>query len=364
MNDTKNKEILIIGAGSTGLSSALFLYEKGFRPRITEKRTEPSKITKALGINPKTLQLLEKTEVTKRFLENGWKLQCFSFWCNDKLVYKNYLAQVKHPYPFMLVQPQSETEGIIEEALAQRGIFVERGLGLENLIQKDREVQLFFKNNKGVSSQVNTEGIVIGADGHKSKVRESTGIGFKGWEHHEEFKLYDVELETPVSQAEGHYRFYKEGGMLMLHIRDGVWRVGGTIPDAFNYLPKGTRIGKISWETTFTVREKVAEKFSTGNVYLLGDAAHIHSPAGAKGMNLCIEDSYIFSRLLKENRETDYHRVRHPKIRRTVNVIGQLTDKIGGRNFIGNTLRNNMDKLSIFFPLIMPRLRKFLLGLN
>lgn len=364
MSRIKNKEVVIIGAGSTGLSSALFLYENSFKPRITEKRTEPSKITKALGINPNTLKLFEKTEVTKRFLENGWKVECFNFWCNDKLVYKNYLTKVKHPYPFMLVQPQSETEGIIEEALSQRGIFVERGMSLENLVQDKNGVQLSFKNGKGDSSQINVEGILIGADGSRSKVRESTSIAFKGWEHHEEFKMYDVELETPLSHTEGHYRFYRDGGMLMLHIRDGIWRIGGTVPDAFNYLPKGTRVGKISWETTFTVREKVAERFNTGNIYLLGDAAHIHSPAGAKGMNLCIEDSYIFSQLLNQNREAEYHRLRHPKIKKAVGILGQLTDKIGGRNFIGDNIRNNLDKLSVFFPLIMPRLRKFLLGLN
>src|SRR5690242_6641973 len=168
-----DKQILIIGAGSTGLSSALFLHEQGFKSRIIEKRPEPSKISKALGVNPNTLKLLEKTEVTKRFLENGRKVECFNFWCNDKLVYKNYLTKLKHPYPFMLVQPQSETEGIIEEALSERGIFVERGMALENLTQQNGNVQLFFKDGNGVSSKVNVNGIVIGADGHKSKVRES-----------------------------------------------------------------------------------------------------------------------------------------------------------------------------------------------
>jgi 2-polyprenyl-6-methoxyphenol hydroxylase-like FAD-dependent oxidoreductase len=264
----------------------------------------------------------------------------------------------------MLVQPQSETEAIMEAALWQRGIVVERGMSLENLSQHNNEVQLVFKDANGESSKINVNGIVIGADGHKSKVRESVGVPFKGWEHHEVFKMYDVELETSISPIDGHYRFYKEGGMLMLHIRDGVWRIGGNVKDAFEHLPKGTRSGKISWETTFTIQEKVAEKFSVDNVYILGDAGHVHSPAGAKGMNLCIEDSYIFSQLLKEGREADYHKTRYSKIKRTVGIVGQLTDKIGGHNFFGRTVRNNLDTLSVFFPLIMPPLRRFLMGLN
>jgi 2-polyprenyl-6-methoxyphenol hydroxylase-like FAD-dependent oxidoreductase len=359
-----DKEILIIGAGSTGLSSALFQVELGLKPRIIEKRLLPSTNTKALGVNSNTLKLLENTEITKRFLENGYKVSCFNFWCKNRIVYKNDLSKVDHPYPFMLVQPQFETERILEEALATRDIFVERGIELENIYLNDHSTKLTLKNKEEIINDVDFKGIVVGADGSKSRVRELAGIEFNGWEHHEKFTLYDVELETPVSHKEGHYHFFKEGGMLMLHIRDGVWRIGGNTGDVFNFLPKGTKVGKISWETTFTIREKVAETFNLKNVYLLGDAGHIHSPAGAKGMNLCIEDSYIFAQLLKQNREAQYHLQRHSKIKKAVGILGQLTDKIGGHNIVGNTLRSNMDKLSFLFPIVMPRMRKFLLGIS
>jgi len=358
------KELLIIGAGSTGLSSALFLSEAGFRPRIIEKRKEPPAITKALGINPRTLKLLESTGVTKRFLENGRKVSCFNFWCKNRLIYKNDFSKIRHPYPFMLVQPQFETEAILEEALAERKIFTQRNITLENIIAEKDKTKISFREADGKLNQFDFNGIVIGADGNKSRVRECLGIDFKGWEHHEEFIMYDVELKTPVSAEDGHYHFFKEGGMLMLHIRDGVWRVGGNLKDVFNYLPKGTQTGKISWETKFTIREMIAAKFNVDNVYLLGDAAHIHSPAGARGMNLCIEDAYLFSELVKQNRGHEFYKIRYPAIKRTVGILGQLTDKIGGRNFIGNTIRNNFDKLSFLFPIIMPRVRKFLLGLD
>ena len=357
------KEILIIGAGSTGLSSALFLARAGYRPRIVEKRSEPSQITKALGVNPQTLTLLEDTGVTGKFLQNGWKASCFNFWCKNRIVYKNDFSKVKHKYPFMLVQPQFETERILEEALADFGIFVERGIETKHIDVAERETRITTEKD-GVATTTRFGGVVIGADGSRSSVREQVGITFNGWEHNEKFTLYDVELDTPVSAAEGHYHFFREGGMLMLHIRDGIWRVGGNLDDVFSHLPKGTKTGKISWETTFTIREKVAATFNTGNVYLLGDAAHIHSPAGAKGMNLCIEDSYIFAGLVAEGREREFNDLRRPKIKKAVGILGQLTDKIGGRNLVGNTIRQNMDKLSIFFPLVMPQVRKFLLGIK
>lgn len=358
------KEILIIGAGSAGLSSALFLYNSGFQPRIIDKRNARLKITKALGVNPNTLRLFETTEITKRFLENGWKCSCMNIRNKDRIIYRNDFTKIKHPYPFMLIQPQFETEQIIEEALEERKIFVERNLGLEEILEEKNKTQMSFRNAEGQVSQMEFEGIVIGADGSKSKVRESLGIEFEGWEHDEEFKLYDIELETSLSEKEGHYILHREGGMLMLHIRDGVWRTGGNIKDVLNYLPKGTRTGKISWETSFTVGEKVANKFSVGNVYLLGDAAHVHSPVGAKGMNMCIEDGHIFSGLIKDNREKTYHDVRHSTIKKTVGILGQLTDKIGGQNFIGNTIRNNLNMFSFLLPVVMPGLRKFLLGLK
>ncbi len=358
-----HKDILIIGAGSTGLSSALFLSDMGYKPRIIDKR-EPSNITKALGVNPNTLKILESTGVTKRFLENGRKLGAMNLWCKDKLIYKNDFSKVKHDYPFMLIQPQYETEGIMEEALAERYIYVERGWSLEDIRVLDEKTELKIQDKQGDISCVYNNGIVIAADGHNSVVRNRLGIEFRGWEHHEEFRLYDIELETNLTPKESHYFFYPEGAMIMLYIRDGVWRVGGNIKDTLNYLPKGTKAGKISWDTSFTIKEKVARRFSKANIYLLGDAAHIHSPAGAKGMNMCIEDSYIFANLLKENREAEYHHIRYPKIKSTVGIIGQLTDKVGGNNIIGRTFRNNLDKLSPIFPIVMPRVRNFLLGIN
>jgi len=358
-----SKEILIIGAGATGMSLALFLSDMGFKLRIIDKR-QPGNISKALGINPHTLSLLESTGVTKRFQENGWKAQCMNFWCKDKLFYSNKFSRAGNKYSYVLVQAQNETEAIMEEALHDRGIYIDRGLELISIDETEGINNLQFKDHLGLIQNLDFGGIIIGADGYRSKVRECTNIKFEGWEHTEEFKLYDVELETPVNYKEGHYRLYKEGGMLMLFIRDGVWRISGNMSNLFDYLPKGTKVGKIIWESQFTIKEKIASSFNLGNSYLLGDAAHVHSPAAAKGLNLGIEDSFIFSRLLKDNKEKQYNQIRYPKINSKVGLINQLIDKLGGHNLVSDTIRNNMDVLADTFPCLMPRLQRFLIDVH
>lgn len=185
-----------------------------------------------------------------------------------------------------------------------------------------------------------------------------------GWEHPAEYQMYDIELDTPISKTEGHYRFYKEGATFMLHIQNDIWRVGGNLKDVLNYLPKGTKIGKISWDSKLILKEKVARSFNKENIHILGDTAHIHSLLGGKGMNMCIEDSYIFAELLSQNKERHFEKIRRKKIQNTVGILDQLTEVVGGQHFLGNTLRSSMKPFAFLFPVFMPYMRKFLLGLK
>ncbi len=357
-------EIIIIGAGSTGLSAAIFLIEKGYKVRIFDKR-ERTNITKALGINPLSLQLFEKTGITQRFLNNGYKIETSNFWYKDDLVYKNPFTNLNHPFPFMLVQPQCETESILEKYLNEKGIFVDRKFELVALKTGNKRTKLDLLNTETQEHLIiQTDNIVIGADGNKSQVRELIGIKLKGWEHNAVFTLYDVELETTLSKKEIHYVFHKEGAILMLHIKNGIWRIGGNLPNVLQNLPTGTKTGKITWETNFTIREMVSEKLNVENIFLLGDAAHIHSPLGGRGMNMCIEDAYIFADFLSKHKQNEYSEFRLKKLKKTIGVLGQLTEVVGGQHFIGNTIRSQMKNFSFVFPIFMPYMKKFLLGLK
>ena len=206
-----NKEIIIIGAGSAGLSAGVFLHALGYKPTIYEKR-DRAKITKAIGINPVTLKLFEATGITQRFISNGWKLETFNFWYENDLIYKNSFKNVKHPFPFMIIRPQHETEQIIEDYLNEKGIIVNRYFDLKNLNQTENGIQLDFEKNTEINIfEVKNQSIVIGADGSKSKVRDFLNINFSEKEHPTPYTLYDIELETPLSHLEGHYKFFENG---------------------------------------------------------------------------------------------------------------------------------------------------------
>lgn len=190
---------------------------------------------------------------------------------------------------------------------------------------------------------------MIGADGARSEVRKQSGISSYGFQYAEDWRLYDVELEVPVSREEGHVRLFPEGGMILIRLRDNIWRVAGNLPSLLDYLPKGSQLGKIMWESTFRISHRVARELYKDRVVLIGDAAHLHSPVGARGMNLGIEDAYLVSQLIAENRMGSYTELRGRYLKRTVRRINSLTQVLGGILFYPDLLEPIYNGLKLLF---------------
>lgn len=355
-----NTEPLIVGAGPTGLAAALFLAEHGIRARLIERRRSRTSKSKAMGINPRTLKLLEGTGVTARLLDRGRRVTAANFYRNGDRFARLDLSAAGGDYPFMLVYPQSDTEAILAEALAERGVEVERCAELIDVDPCGAHAVL----GTAVGQESVRAPYILAADGASSTLRRLRKIDFPGFAYEESWKLYDVRLRLPLDPDEVHIFLLDDGVLFLLRFRDDVWRAAGNVPDLLARLPDGSETGEVFWESDFHISNRIAERFQTGGVYLAGDAAHVHSPLGARGMNLGIEDAYVFAALAADDRLGDYEAIRRPVDRRVVHGVARMTAVPRGRSIPGRLARPLAPLLGRLLPLAGGAVRRWLLGLD
>lgn len=350
---------LIVGAGPTGLAAALFLHERGVTARIIDQAKQPSTQSKALGVNPRTLELLEASGVTDRMLAAGRKMSAFNIWRPGKKLATVNLGKIKHRYPFMLVLSQAESERILAEALAERGVKVERGLGLTDLIDNDRWVTATLSTGETIDAPC-----ALGADGAHSTVRKVTGRTFEGSAWPEPWYLYDVHLDTTLPPDDGHAFLLKTGVLMLIRIKDDLWRVVSNVADGLEQLPPGTTVTDTLWESEFGFAHRIADPLCAFHICLAGDAAHIHSAFGARGMNLGIEDAYVFAALAVDYRLKDYDALRRPVIKSVVKKVEQMTQVPRGKTVTARLVRYITPLVPLAVGLGERSLRRWLLGLD
>lgn len=354
------KEITIAGAGPTGLAVALFLKKKNIQPYIFEKRLERSNLSKAFGVNPRTLNLLEGTGATQRFLETGRKMTALNLWRNGKIVLKNDFADKKIKYPFMLVQSQEDSERILEELLLDAGVQVDRGKELSTVETIDNYVSFSFSEN--LEKQISK--YFFAADGASSKTRKSLNLSFDGSVMQDPWNLYDLELDVPLDNNDAHIFLLNKGAVFIVRLKDNIWRVIGNVENMLEHLPKGTKTGEILWKSDFGISHRVIEKFQHSSIFLGGDAAHIHSGLGARGMNLGIEDAYIFAELYSKSKLDAYNRLRKPVVDKVMDNIEMMTDMMRGYSFKAKLMRKMTPILPLVFGLVKNYATNFVLGLD
>lgn len=353
---------LIVGAGPTGLTAAIFLAQHGISARLIEKRTAPQPFSKAFGINARTLGLLEPSGVTNTLLDRGWRLEGFNLYQGSKRLLQLDFGSVTHRFPFMLIHPQNETEAVLQEAAVKCGVTVERGLELDDVkLLRDAVEVAVSGNSRPGAERYDT---VFAADGASSTVRKDLNISFDGEAFEEPWYLFDVELDTPFAPREAHAFMLPDGAMFMVRLAERVWRVLGNIPDLLQRLPKNTTAGKIVWQSDFGISHRLAGTMAKGAVFLGGDAAHIHSGLGARGMNLGIEDAFVFAELAAQGRLLDYDQVRRPVVTRVVKAVEHLTEVPRGRSFLSKAARRVSFLIPYLAPIVKKRAEPWILGLD
>ena len=326
--------IFVAGGGPVGLAAALELHRRGFAPRIIDPDLEVSPQSRALAINPRTLDLLEPSGVTETLLAAGHRINGVIVRHETRPLFRLNVGLANHRFNFMLCLPQSETELILEAALKDRGVPVERGVALQTFRATGPRIHADLSNGTAVESD-----FLIGADGAHSTVRRALGFGFPGESQPQVFGLADVELDGwpfPWDRAVATIR--QDHVVVFLPMREGFGRFISTRPGTLAYLPPEARVGKTVWETDFHISYRQVESYQRGRVFLAGDAAHIHSPVGGRGMNLGIEDACWLAWLMEQGRSAVYTALRHPVGERVLRLTAPPTRLIASDDFLAKAL--------------------------
>ena len=361
-DSTTQLPVLIVGAGPVGLASALFLAYRQQPVRIIEKRAEPSSDSKAIGINARTLELLEAVQVTPRLLAAGVRIAKIQFRHLEQPLFAVDFARVQHRYAFMLGLPQSETERIFEQRLNEFGIKVERNVCLDSLEQSPHSVIAQVT----VSGQPQTieAHYLIGADGAHSTVRKQLAIPFSGQRLPGEWSLADVKMDTPLPADAAQVIFDKDAMLFAIQFKPGVYRIASNQPNVIERVPTGCQVHDVLWQSNFTVSHRIAERYQVGRILLAGDAAHIHSPLGARGMNLGIEDAAMLVHALNEGTLSHYSTERRAVSHAVVRMVKAQTQLAISQNLLMRLARNHLIGKALSISTIHRRLAHRLLGLG
>ncbi len=323
MIPTSESPILVVGAGPTGLVAALELARLGHPVRIIEKHLHRTPLSKALAINPRTLELLEPSGTTARLLAAGWPAREIEIH-GPTTTTRIRINRLQHCFNFMLVLAQHRTEAILEQRLLEEGVEVERDRALTKVQIAETGVSATVRATSG-SEEVLRAPLLFAADGAQSTVRHALGIEFPGEALKPDWRLADIELEAPLDPERVHLFFGANGPLFVLRVEDQLWRLISPRYDPLEIIPESWNPKSVVWSSEFTVSHRLIETFRRGPVFFAGDAAHVHSPFGARGMNLGIEDAASFAALLHAGRMDDYAPQRSKKDAGVVRTIGRIS---------------------------------------
>jgi 2-polyprenyl-6-methoxyphenol hydroxylase-like FAD-dependent oxidoreductase len=306
-------DVLIVGAGPTGLVLALWLARLGTRVRIIDKTAEPGTTSRALAVQARTLEFYRQLGFADSAVERGHQTLGVSIWvAGQRKAHAVFgeIGQGLSPFPYALVFPQDEHERLLIEQLSKLGVQVERQIELLAFDETNDRVTARLKHADG-SEQTCSAAYLAGCDGARSIVRQILQFDFRGGTYDHLFYVADVEATGQVMNGELHAALDRTDFLAVFPLRQpSRARLVGTVrQDAANHNDNLTwadvnnrvlqwlpvEVKNVQWFSTYRVHHRVAEHFRKGRAFILGDAGHVHSPVGGQGMNTGIGDAVNLS---------------------------------------------------------------------
>jgi 2-polyprenyl-6-methoxyphenol hydroxylase-like FAD-dependent oxidoreductase len=302
-------QVLITGAGPTGLNLAFWLTRLGIRVRIIDKVAEPGTTSRALVVHARTLEFYRQLGIAEEVVGRGVEFIAVNLWVKGEHVAHvelGKLGQGFSPFPYMLVFEQDAHERLLIEELLRLGVTIERPTELLDAKEVEDHVEARLRLADG-SEQTCTADYLAGCDGARSTVRHLIGAEFPGGTYMRLFYVADVAASGGMINNELHVALDEADLLAIFPLHDpGHARLIGTVrneeadkPGGLTWDDVGTaaidrlgvKVDKVNWFSTYHVHHRVAKKFREGRMFILGDAAHIHSPVGGQGMNTGIGDA-------------------------------------------------------------------------
>jgi 2-polyprenyl-6-methoxyphenol hydroxylase-like FAD-dependent oxidoreductase len=305
-------DVIIVGAGPTGLALACQLIRCGIDFVIFDRKETTTPFSKAIGVQARTLEIYEQIGLADDLIKQGWIAEKARMIVGGKVRGEADFTEFgkgMSAYPYVLIVEQGRHEKLLYDFIKSNGKDIRWQTELETFSQNESGVTASIKDSSGAAETIEAK-FLVGCDGAKSQVRHGLGLTFEGSTFERIFYVADVRIDWKFDH-DALMVFLMKHNLLAFFpmIGENQWRIVGTFPEEFAkdegeilyeeieaQIKKDSEveldITKVSWFSTYKVHTRHVSKFSEGRCFLAGDSAHIHTPAGAQGMNTGIQDGY------------------------------------------------------------------------
>jgi 2-polyprenyl-6-methoxyphenol hydroxylase-like FAD-dependent oxidoreductase len=380
-------DVLVVGAGPTGLTMAAELRRHGLIPRVIDRAPAPATTSRAMVVQPRTLEVFDDMGIAGQALARGRTVNGFTgVFAGREPVRLHFgtdlskTPELDTAYPQLLMLPQDYTEALLTEHLEELGGTVERGVALESYRETEGGVMATLRAG-GTTEEIHARWI-IGSDGAHSAVRAGAGIPFEGVTYDNEFIMADARLDWEL--PDGELYVFPSKGILAAWSMPGEnrYRVFGNVPAGEgepsladfqrlldDRLPIPAKIVEATWVSRYRLHRRGVPRYRAGHAFLAGDAAHIHSPVGAQGMNTGIQDAYnlawkmaLVAAGASEDLLDTYNAERHPVGAALLRTTDRAFGAVISESHLAGVVRGRVAPHLMPALLGRPRFMKFVLG--